>query len=129
MSLKTPTKEAAIKVVMMPRDLNHQGSVFGGVILSYIDQAGFVEAQRQAVHHYVTASIGKVDFKAPVFPGDIVSFYAETLKIGRTSICVRVNVYAEHGNGISELVTESELTYVALDRNRRPTPIFPEHIP
>lgn len=119
----TDAKEAAIRVVMMPKDLNHQNTVFGGVILSYIDQAGFVEAQRQQNHRYVTASISRVDFKSPVFPGDIVSFYAKTIKIGNTSICVKVDVYAEHGSGLSELVTEAELTYVALDRNGRPTTI------
>ncbi len=124
--LKPPTTEPCIRVIMRPRDLNHQGVVFGGVVLSYIDEAGFVEAKRQAYHRYVTASIGRVDFKAPIHCGDVVSFYAKTLKVGTTSITVQVNVYADYieEDGKRVEVTEAELTYVALDRNGKPTPVF-----
>lgn len=123
---KPPMDEPCVRVVMRPRDLNHQGIVFGGVVLSYIDEAGFVEAKRQAYHRYVTASIGRVDFKAPIHCGDIVSFYARTLKVGTTSITVQVDVYAnyveEHHKRVP--VTVAELTYVALDRNGKPTPVY-----
>jgi len=123
---KPPMDEPCVRVIMRPRDLNHQGVVFGGVVLSYIDEAGFVEAKRQAYHRYVTASISRVDFKAPIHCGDIVSFYAKTLKVGTSSITVQVDVYADY---VAEdhkrvPVTVAELTYVALDRNGKPTPVF-----
>ena len=124
--LKPPMNEPCIRVIMRPRDLNHQGVVFGGVVLSYIDEAGFVEAKRQAYHHYVTASISRVDFKAPIHCGDVVSFYAKTLKVGTTSITVQVDVYAEYVEEDHKRVpvTVAELTYVALDRNGKPSPVF-----
>lgn len=123
---KSPMHDPCIRVIMRPRDLNHQGVVFGGVVLSYIDEAGFVEAKRQAYHRYVTASIGRVDFKAPIHCGDVVSFYARTLKIGRTSITIQVDVYAEYSeeNHKHVPVTVAELTYVALDRNGQPIPVL-----
>ena len=126
--MKPPRDEPAIRVVMMPRDLNHQGAVFGGVILSHIDQAGFVEAQRQAYHKYVTASIGRVDFKNPIHCGDIVSYYAKVLRIGTTSITIQVDVFVDCMDGEVQQrvqVTEAEITYVAIDRNNRPTPVLP----
>jgi acyl-CoA thioesterase YciA len=112
---------------MRPRDLNHQGVVFGGVILSYIDEAGFVEAKRQAYHRYVTVAIGHVDFKSPVHCGDVVSLYAPALKVGTTSITIRVDVFAEYAEEDNKRVevTVAELPYVALDRNGKPTPLFP----
>jgi len=123
---KPPMHDPCIRVIMRPRDLNHQGVVFGGVVLSYIDEAGFVEARRQAYHRYVTASIGRVDFKAPIHCGDVVSFYAKTLKIGRTSLTVQVDVYAEYSAQQHKrvLVTVAELTYVALDESGRPVAVF-----
>ncbi len=93
--IKQPTGEPAIRVVMMPRDANANNTIFGGVILSYLDQAGFTEALRQAPHRYVTIAMDKVEFKKPVFIGDIVSFYAETTRIGRTSVSVHVTVKGE----------------------------------
>jgi acyl-CoA thioesterase YciA len=97
------------------------------VILSYIDEAGFVEAKRQAYHRYVTVAIGHADFKAPVHCGDVVSLYARTLKVGTSSITVRVDVFAEYAEEDNKRVevTVAELTYVALDRNGNPTPVFP----
>src|SRR4029453_790048 len=80
----------ALRVVTMPRDTNQYGTVFGGVIMSYVDQAGFVEARRHGVHRWVTASIERVDFKAPVHLGDTVNFYAQTPRLGTTSVAVRV---------------------------------------
>lgn len=118
--------QPAIRVVMMPRDTNHQGNVFGGVILAYIDQAGFVEAKKQAYHTYVTVSVDRVDFLKPMFIGDIASFYTKVDKIGTTSITICVDVYVEgvHSH-IELLVSTAKVTYVALDdRTRRPTPIL-----
>jgi acyl-CoA thioesterase YciA len=126
---KPPMPDPCIRVIMRPRDLNHQGVVFGGVVLSYIDEAGFVEARRQAYHRYVTASIGRVDFKAPIHCGDVVSFYAKALRIGTTSLTVQVDVYADYSAEEHKrvLVTVAELTYVAVDSRGRPLAVFGPH--
>ncbi len=126
--IKPPSGEPAIRVVMMPRDANANNIIFGGVILSYIDQAGFIEASRQAPHRYVTITMDKVEFKKPVFIGDIVSFYADTTRIGRTSISIHVTVKGERrcpGQAGQRLIlTEADLTYVATDDDNKPVPIF-----
>ncbi len=126
--IKPPSGEPAIRVVMMPRDANANNTIFGGVILSYIDQAGFIEASRQAPHRYVTIAMDKVEFKKPVFIGDIVSFYADTTRIGRTSISIHVTVKGERrcpGQAGQRLIlTEAVLTYVATDDDNKPVPIF-----
>ena len=113
---------------MMPRDANANNTIFGGVILSYIDQAGFIEASRQAPHRYVTITMDKVEFKKPVFIGDIVSFYAETTRIGRTSLSVHVTVKGEHRCADQPcqplILTEADLSYVAIDDDGKPIPIF-----
>ncbi len=117
--------EPAIRVLMMPRDTNAQGTIFGGVIMSYIDQAGAIEARRQGCRTVVTVSMDKVVFHEPVFVGDLVSFWAETLRIGNTSITTKVTCKA-HRNAdpnATVLVTEAQVVYVNLDENRRPTPI------
>ena len=115
---------------MMPRDANANNTIFGGVILSYIDQAGFTEAMRQAPHRYVTIAMDKVEFKQPVFIGDIVSFYAETTHVGRTSISVHVTVKGSRQTpgrpADCVVLTEADLTYVAIDDRNKPTPIFGE---
>ncbi len=120
-------KDPAIRVIMMPKDLNHQGTVFGGVILSYIDQAGLVEAQKEAYHRYVTATISRVNFEAPIHCGDIVSFYAKEINTGNTSITIEVEVLAKYAEGKSKQirVASAELVYVAIDRNGKPTSIHP----
>lgn len=129
--------EPAIKVMMMPKDTNSRGTIFGGVILSYIDQAGAVEAIKQGARRPVTVNMKEINFLKPVYVGDIVSFYTETLKIGTTSITVRVRVVAERiqkftetensqsprENSIQEDVTEAVVTYVNIDHNWKPTPI------
>ena len=122
---KPPRTEPAIRVVMMPRDTNGEGTIFGGVILSYIDQAGYVEARRQAPHTYVTVMMNRVEFKQPVYVGDVLSLYAQANSIGRTSIRIHVEVMAERQaeRGPPVPVTEADLVYVALDENRQPTPI------
>jgi acyl-CoA thioesterase YciA len=117
----------AIRVMMMPRDTNAHGTIFGGVILSYIDQAGAVEARRQTHHRFVTVAIDHVDFKAPVYIGDILSFYTRLEKIGRTSMTIHVDVQAERfqSPGTEVPVTDARLVYVAVDEDRNPTPVRP----
>ncbi|HYW74801.1 MAG TPA: hotdog domain-containing protein [Pyrinomonadaceae bacterium] len=117
--------DPAIRVVMLPRDTNSQGTIFGGVILSYIDMAGAIEAHRQTgMDRFVTVAMREVIFHAPVFVGDLVSFYSETLKIGNSSITTRVVVEAVRYDGHARVrVTEAEVVYVAVDRNGTKTRI------
>ncbi len=114
-------RDAAIRLTMMPRDTNAHGTVFGGVILSYIDVAGAVEAVRKTKHdRFVTVAMKEIIFHEPVFMGDLVSFYAETTKIGNTSIYVNVLVEAERFSNPGQIVTvtEAEVVYVAINRER-----------
>ena len=96
--LRPKWNEPAIRVLMMPRDTNAHGTIFGGVILSYVDQAGAIEARRQGSKLMVTVSMDKIVFHEPVFVGDLVSFWTETLRIGTTSITVKVVVEAIRGS-------------------------------
>jgi acyl-CoA thioesterase YciA len=118
-------REPSIRVVMMPKDTNAHGTIFGGVILSYIDQAAAVEAKRHGGSFIVTVAMREVVFHAPVNVGDLVSFYTRLVRIGRTSITVAVEVVAERagGSGNQARVTEAEVTFVNLDESRRPAPI------
>jgi acyl-CoA thioesterase YciA len=105
---------------MMPHMTNAQGTIFGGVILSYIDQAGAIEAVRQTNHRrFVTAAMREVVFHQPVYVGDLVSFYAEVIKIGNTSITVKVCVESARFRDSHEIVnvTEAEVIYVAVDEH------------
>lgn len=114
-------RDAAIRLTMMPRDTNAHGTVFGGIILSYIDVAGGVEAVRHTKHdRFVTMAMKEVIFHEPVFMGDLVSFYAETTKVGNTSISIHVVVEAERFNSPGEKVkvTEAEVVYVAINELR-----------
>jgi acyl-CoA thioesterase YciA len=115
----------AIKRVMMPRDTNAVGTIFGGVILSEIDLAAATEAHKHHAGMIVTVSMDKIDFKAPVRVGDLVSLFTETLRIGRTSITVKVAVWAQRrfGGGAHEYVTEAEVTMVAVGDDGRPIPV------
>jgi acyl-CoA thioesterase YciA len=115
----------AIRVMMMPKDVNARGTIFGGVILSQIDQAGAVEALRQGADRPVTILMKEVHFHHPVHVGDIVSYYAETLHIGRTSISVKVTVEAErrHPHPQRDIVTTAEVIFVNVDERMRPIPI------
>jgi acyl-CoA thioesterase YciA len=124
----------AIQVVMMPRDTNPHGTIFGGVILSYIDMAGAIGARRE-VHLrggntaalFVTVAVNRVEFKKPVLIGDVVKFQTTPLRIGRTSITMKVDVLAERGAEVVH-VTDAEVVYVAVDRtspDRHPVPILP----
>jgi len=111
--------DPAIRITMLPRDTNSQGTIFGGVILSYIDMAGAIEAHRKTgMERFVTVAMREVIFHQPVFVGDLVSFYSETVKVGTTSITTRVVVEAErYGSpGVKARVTEAEVIYVAVDR-------------
>jgi acyl-CoA thioesterase YciA len=111
-------REAAIRLTMMPRDTNAHGTVFGGVILSYIDVAGGVEAIRHTQHNrFVTVAMKEVIFHEPVYIGDLVSFYATTVRVGNTSITVHVDVEAERFGtpGVVVKVTEAESVFVAID--------------
>lgn len=118
-------QEPAIRVVMMPRDTNPMGTIFGGIILSFIDQAGVVEAQKHTDKPLVTVAMHEVKFIAPVLVGDLVSFYTELVRIGTTSITIRVTVDARraappHGTA---RVTQAEVVYVAVAEPGHAIPI------
>lgn len=117
--------QPAIRVIMLPRDTNANGTIFGGIILSHIDLAGAVEAHRHAPGRVVTASMREVSFHAPVSVGNLVSFYTETIKCGRTSVTVKVTVLVERGyEGTQrDKVTEAEVVYVQIDDAGRPKPL------
>jgi acyl-CoA thioesterase YciA len=117
---------SAIKVLLLPKDTNALGTIFGGVILSNIDLASAVEGRKTAALRYVTEAIREVEFHAPVFLCDIVSFYTATLHVGRTSITVKVEVEVERwggGQGERVKVTEAEVVLVAVGPDGQPTPI------
>lgn len=125
--MDSKTKDAgplqpAVRVIMMPKDTNSHGTIFGGIILSHIDLAGAVEARRHAPGPLVTVAMKEVEFHAPVFVGNLVSFYTETLRLGRTSITVRVSVEVERGNEGTDrvLVTEAEVTFVHVGPDGKP---------
>jgi len=120
------SSDPAIRITLLPRDTNSQGTIFGGVILSYLDMAGAIEAHRfTAMDRFVTVAMREVIFHHPVRVGDLVSFYCEVIKIGTTSITVRVVVEAERYGGPrkSVRVTEAEVVYVAVDEGGKKTKI------
>ena len=118
---KTPT----LRTVPMPADTNASGDIFGGWIMAQVDIAGSIPATLSARGRVATVAVNSFIFKQPVFVGDIVTFYANTVKIGHTSITVDVEVYAQRNPLHPEVVkvTEATLTYVAIDENRRPRPV------
>jgi acyl-CoA thioesterase YciA len=121
----TPTfpRRLSLRVVTMPKDTNQYGTIFGGVILSYIDQAGFVEARRHGVHKWVTVAVDRVEFKQPVHLGDVVAFYTTTTRAGTKSVTVKVEVEAErYTSGQTVAVTEASITLVSVDDEGRPIP-------
>lgn len=117
--------EATIRVILLPRDTNMHGTIFGGVILSHIDLAGAAEARKNGNRRFVTVAMRDVEFKRPVYVGDIVSFYTSTVKVGRTSVTVKVDVTAERADAptVRAKVTQAELVFVAVDEHGRPTEI------
>lgn len=129
----------AIQLVMMPKDANPFGTIFGGVILANIDVAGSIAARREILLRggidagYVTVALNKVEFKRPVLVGDMVRFVCRVLRIGRTSITMHVAVVAERGKEIIH-VTDAEVVYVGVDpklapEERRPLPLLPNLTP
>lgn len=114
---------------MLPKDTNALGTIFGGVILAHLDHAGAIEARRVAPEVvFVTVAMNRVVFEAPVYVGDVVSFYATTTRIGRTSVTVRCEVEAERLRkpGVAVHVMDAEIVYVAVDEARRPIPVRAE---
>lgn len=151
MSTASTDRWLALQVVMMPRDANPNAealpgvgafgvyrTIFGGVILSYIDQAGALAARRELQLRggnrgalFVTVAINRVEFKRPVMVGDVVSFQTRVVRLGRTSITVHIDVHAERGAEVIH-VTEAEGVFVAVDAttaDRRPVPLFPDQTP
>ena len=116
----------AIRTVMLPRDTNYMGHIFGGHILSMIDLAAAQHATLLANQKFVTKLLNEVNFLAPVFVGDAVSFFTETVKIGNTSVMVRVTVEAQRHNSpqIIEQVTTAEVLMVAVDENNKATKVI-----
>lgn len=119
---------AVLRVIPMPADANVHGDVFGGWIMAQVDIAGSIPAARRAHGRVATIAVNSFTFKQPVFVGDLLSFYAEIVKVGRTSITVSVEVYAERQRLDREVVkvTEATLTYVATDENRKSRPLPPQ---
>ncbi|CAL8475277.1 MULTISPECIES: acyl-CoA thioesterase [Caballeronia] len=117
-----PEKHVALRVVPQPADANVHGDVFGGWIMAQVDIAGSIPASRRANGRVATVAVNSFLFKHPVFVGDLLSFYADIVKTGNTSVTVSVEVWAQRMNLAEEVVkvTEATLTYVATDRDRRP---------
>jgi acyl-CoA thioesterase YciA len=126
--VKLPDKEPTLRVVPMPADVNQYGDIFGGWIMSQVDIAGANPAARRARGRTATVAVNSFIFKQPVLVGDLVSFYAEITHVGRTSITVAVEVYAQRNpdDVICVKVTEASLTYVAVGPDRRPRQLAPE---
>lgn len=124
--LNLPDRQPTLRVVPMPADLNQNGDVFGGWVMAQVDVAGAIPAMRRARGRVATVSVNSFQFRQPVSVGDIVSFYAEIVHVGRTSLTVRVEVFAErnYADPITVKVTQAELTYVAIDEsgNKREVP-------
>jgi acyl-CoA thioesterase YciA len=122
-----PGRIPTLRVVPMPSDVNSTGDIFGGWIMSQVDIAGAIPAVREANGRVATVAVNSFTFKQPVMVGDVVSFYSEVARVGRTSITVDVEVYAERGLAREVVkVTEATLTYVAVGADRRPRPVHPD---
>ena len=122
-----PDREPTLRVVAMPSDCNYTGDVFGGWVMAQVDIAGSIPALHRAKGRVATVAVNSFIFKQPLFMGDVVSFYTEIVKVGRTSITVNVEVYAQR-NPIKpscSRVTEATLTYVAVGDDRRPREVPP----
>jgi acyl-CoA thioesterase YciA len=120
-----PNREPVLRVVPMPADVNQHGDIFGGWIMSQVDIAGGVMAARRARGRVATVAVNSFTFKQPVLVGDLVTFYAEVVRVGRTSVTVDVEVYAQRNptDVVTVKVTEASLTYVAVGADRKPRPI------
>lgn len=120
-------REPVLRVMPMPADANHHGDIFGGWIMAQVDLAGGVLAGRHARGRVATVAVNSFQFKQPVQIGDLLSFYADIVRVGNTSITVNVEVYAQRNPEDVEIVkvTEATLTYVATDANRQPRQVAP----
>src|SRR6059058_6211601 len=126
-SNEPPKTEPALRAIAMPADANPYGDIFGGWLLSQMDLAGGAAASRRAKGRAVTVAITAMTFHRPVFIGDEVTCYAEIIKVGRTSITVKVESWVRRGIGEEQIaVTEGIFTYVAVGEDRRPCPVPPE---
>jgi acyl-CoA thioesterase YciA len=116
------SQDPTLRVSMLPRDTNARGTIFGGVILSHLDLAGGIAASRVAARNFVTRAMRGVEFIAPVYVGDVVSFYTSIVRQGTTSITVKVSVEAERGRDPRQRVkvTEAEVVYVSVDEAGKP---------
>jgi acyl-CoA thioesterase YciA len=130
---KTPTRlpshrEPVLRLMPMPADANSTGDIFGGWIMAQVDIAGAIPALRLAKGRVATVAVNSFLFKQPVLIGDLVSFYAQVVKVGRTSVTVDVEVFAQRGipEEVTVKVTEATLTYVAVDQSRKPRPVHPD---
>ena len=126
MTTLPPGEQPVLRIVPMPADTNAHGTIFGGWVMSQVDIAGSVAAWERAQGPIVTVAVNSFVFREPVFVGDLVSFYARVLRVGKSSITVDVEVFAERrrdGKSIVVRVTEAQLTYVAVDEQRRPRPV------
>lgn len=122
-----PSRHATLRVVAMPGDCNVSGDVFGGWVMAQVDIAGSIPAISRARGRVVTVAVNSFVFKQPLFMGDVVSFYADLVKIGRTSMTVKVEVYSQRDpvKPTCVKVTEAILTYVAVDEKRKPREVPP----
>ena len=119
-------EQPVLRIIPMPADTNAHGTIFGGWVMAQVDLAGSVPAYDRAQGPVVTLAVNSFLFKEPVFVGDLVSFYARVVKVGRTSITVDVEVFAQRGRAGrlgAVKVTEAQLTYVAVDGERHPRPV------
>ena len=115
-----------LRIVPMPADTNAHGTIFGGWVMAQVDIAGSIPAWDRAQGPVVTVAVNSFVFREPVFVGDLVSFYARVVKVGRTSVTVDVEVFSQRGrvgDGDVVKVTEAQLTYVAVDKDRKPRPM------
>jgi acyl-CoA thioesterase YciA len=122
---KLPDRDPTLRVVPLPADVNQNGDIFGGWVMSWVDIAGGVLAAQRARGRVATVAVNSFVFKQPVLIGDVVSFYGEIVRVGRTSITVDVEVYAQRNpkDVVLIRVTEASLTYVAVGTDRRPRPV------
>ena len=129
MAVKEYPRELSMRTILLPRDTNGHGSVFGGVILSHIDLAGAVPIRKlNPARNFVTVAMNEVIFHEPVFVGDLVSLYTQIKHVGTSSVRVKVCVLVQRQddmNGEEIRVTEAEVTYVSVNESRRPVPVLP----
>lgn len=120
---KEPRGELQIRTIAMPADTNPAGDIFGGWVLSQMDVAGGLLAKDRSQGRVATVAVDSMTFYLPVFVGDVVCCYGDIVRIGRTSIAVNVQTWAQRGTTERVLVTEGVYTYVAIDENRKPREI------